>query len=57
MPTPTEYRHYADLCDKLAVEATDAIERKMLAQFAQNWRRLANYAARKKRKQEPKNSN
>ena len=58
MPTPNEYRHYARLCDKLAEDADDKIERAILRQMATQWRRLANRKIKQMRDpEEAKNSN
>jgi hypothetical protein len=57
MPTPEESRQSAEWCVKLAERADDEIERKFLLHMADQWRRLANYKAKRGRNQELKNSN
>src|SRR5437660_3698914 len=47
MPTPEKYRRYAEMCSKMAEKADDKIERSMLVKMAQQWRRLANYKAKR----------
>jgi len=49
MVLPSHYRHFAELCDKLAREADDEIEQAILSQMANQWRRLANRKAKQMR--------
>ena len=43
MLTATECKRSAGLCDQLASEATDKLERAILERMAGQWRRLANH--------------
>jgi hypothetical protein len=54
MTTPEEYRRYADLCDNLADKTNDKVERAMLINIAQRWRRLANHKAKNSSVKNPK---
>lgn len=49
MPTPNEYRYFARMCEKLANDSEDKIERVILKKMANQWRRLANHKSRLKR--------
>jgi hypothetical protein len=43
MPTPKEYRHYAEVCKEFASTVGNKIERAMLLKIVEQWRRLANH--------------
>jgi hypothetical protein len=43
MPTPNEYKQFARMCEKLANDSEDKIERAILRKMATQWRRLANH--------------
>jgi len=57
MPTPEEYRRYADLCVELAKTVDDKGERSAIVKIADQWRRLANLRTKRERRQEPEISN
>jgi hypothetical protein len=57
MSTPHEYRLYAKICTDLAASVSDKIERAVLLNIADQWRRLANHKEKQRRSQEPANSN
>jgi hypothetical protein len=42
MPTPEEYRQYADICVELANDTQDKAERGILLSIATQFRRIAN---------------
>jgi len=42
MPTASEYRQYAELCERIAAESSEKQEKAILRQIATQWRRLAN---------------
>ena len=50
MPTPEEYKRFAELCTEAAKTTDDEVERMMLPRVADQWRRLAVYKATKVRK-------
>jgi hypothetical protein len=50
MLTAAECKRSGDLCNQLAHQTSDKLERAMLKQIADQWRRLANYKAKKRRK-------
>ena len=47
METPTQYRDFADECDRLVNLAKTARERTVLSRMAATWRKLAEEAERK----------
>ncbi len=44
METPTQYRKFAEECERLAKQASAAHHRKVLEEMAQVWRELATAA-------------
>jgi hypothetical protein len=46
MASARDYRRFADHCASLTTEARDEIERRILKQIEEQWRRLANYKAK-----------
>ena len=44
METPTQYRKFADECERLAKQARTAHHRKVLEEMAEVWRQLADGA-------------
>jgi hypothetical protein len=44
MHKPTEYREFAEECDRLAKEATTERHRMVLKEMAETWRKLAEKA-------------
>jgi hypothetical protein len=57
MPTPEEYRRYADLCIELAKTVDDKAERAAILNIASQWRPVANLRDKREHHQEPKDSN
>lgn len=41
MDTPTQYYEFAELCERLAVQAKDQRHKKILTEMASTWRDLA----------------
>jgi len=48
METSTQYRKFAEECERLAKQASAAHHRKVLEEMAQVWRELANGADAKR---------
>ncbi len=48
METATQYREFAEKCDRLVEETNDPRHKRMLQEMAQAWRKLADEDERKK---------
>ena len=48
MPAPDQYRQHADECVRVAQMITDPVDKALLLQMAQTWRRLAERAEAQK---------
>jgi hypothetical protein len=46
METPTQYRQFAEECDRMAKQADTERQRNILTEMAETWRRLAEDADR-----------
>lgn len=51
MQNPTEYRKFAEECDRLAQETKGEHQKKVLKEMAKTWKMLADEADRKAPKQ------
>ena len=47
METPTQYREFAEECDRMAKQADTERQRNILTEMAEAWRRLAEDADRR----------